>query len=61
MFAFATQPGSHVPANTNQIPDHEQRGWNAGYLAGESERVALAIANSELRSQIRVLLAEQVE
>ena len=45
----------------DRISEYEQAGWNAGYLAGEAERVALAIANSELRSRIRVLLGEQVE
>lgn len=54
LFGFATQPASsHVPVVTDRIPDSEQRGWNAGYLIGEQERVALATANSELRSQIR--------
>ena len=33
-------------------------GWRAGYSAGEYERVALATANSDLRSQVRELLAE---
>lgn len=47
--------------SNDRIHENEQRGWNAGYLAGEAERVALAIANSELRSEIRVLRGEQVE
>ena len=46
---------SHVSADTDRIADSDQRGWNAGYLAGEAERVALATANSELRSEIRAV------
>lgn len=38
-----------------RVPERDQPGWNAGYLAGEAERVALATANSELRRQVRVL------
>lgn len=34
--------------------ESEQRGWNLGYLAGEAERIELATANVDLRSDIAV-------
>lgn len=36
----------------DRVPDHMQAGWNLGYLAGEAERVALACANADLRSDL---------
>jgi len=36
-----------------RVPDAEQRGWNAGYLAGEQERIALACALDACRYDLQ--------
>lgn len=38
----------------DRVPEHEQDGWNRGYLAGEAERIELATANVDLRSDIAI-------
>lgn len=48
------------------MSDEFDRGWRAGYAAGDMERIALATANSDLRSEVRELrslagIAEDVE
>lgn len=43
----------------DRIPEMAQHGWNEGYIAGEAERLALATANCDLRSDLRALQAER--
>lgn len=46
--------------NPDRIPEAAQRGWSEGYIAGEAERITLATANCDLRSDNRHLRAEIV-
>lgn len=36
----------------DRIPDHQQAGWNAGYIAGEADRLALVTTNCDLRHDL---------
>lgn len=54
---LVTSTPAVVPTPRAERPmESEQRGWNMGYLAGEAERLELATANVDLRSDLAAAL-----
>lgn len=45
-----------IPSTSNE--EEYQRGWNAGYLAGDAERQALATECDSLRNDLREALVQ---